>query len=331
MCWNWFYFNNKKAEDFKDFEIIKNYLENENPDISKRTLSQQASQMDKFLNKMVVGTRVIIKDAPNRNYIIGQIISKTEILPDFEQYFIKKVKWSQDRISMDDLSEDFNNSLGGIMTIMELANDKVAELERVLNKNLNQKQNLSNDNLQTFFGENFKKDVNEKNYENSLSNNFKETDINLTDKAIEQISQKIDFLDPEQMQDLVAGILRAMGYYTFINGTGGPDGGYDILASDDPLMLGNQRIKVEVKHRKNTSMTAKDIRSFMGILNNYEKGLYVSTGGFTSDAKNHDRNSKNPLTLIDKEKLITLIFQYYDNFDSETKKLLPLKKIYIVE
>ena len=35
-----------------------------------------------------------------------------------------------------------------------------------------------------------------------------------------------------------------------------------------------------------------------------------------------------PITLIDSDELINLIIQYYDNFDSETKALIPLTKIY---
>jgi len=56
--------------------------------------------------------------------------------------------------------------------------------------------------------------------------------------------------------------------------------------------------------------------------------LYVSTGGFSKDAKYEAERSTIPVTLIDADELGILIVQYYDSFDSETRTLIPLVKIY---
>jgi restriction system protein len=48
-------------------------------------------------------------------------------------------------------------------------------------------------------------------------------------------------------------------------------------------MLTEPRILVEVKHRSG-QMGSKEIRSFKAILTGH-KGLYVSTGGFSKEAK----------------------------------------------
>ena len=74
-------------------------------------------------------------------------------------------------------------------------------------------------------------------------------------------------------------------------------------------------------------MGSKDIRSFHDILRG-RKGLYVSTGGFSKDAKYEAERSTEQLTLIDADRLVELIIQNYDNFDVETKLLVPLSKIY---
>lgn len=78
------------------------------------------------------------------------------------------------------------------------------------------------------------------------------------------------------MQELVAGILRAMGYRNMILSPG-PDRGKDIIASPDGLGLENPKIKVEVKHRT-AQMGSQELRSFLAILREGDKGLYVSTG-----------------------------------------------------
>ena len=146
------------------------------------------------------------------------------------------------------------------------------------------------------------------------------------ERAHEFIKDKVLSLDWEEMQELVAGILRGMGYKTRISPKG-PDRWRDVIASPDGLGLEEPRIIVEVKHRKET-MGVDAIRSFTGGLRAGDKGLYVSTGGFTKEAKYEAERSNIPMTLIDSDEMVRLITQYYDNFDSDTSALVPLRKIY---
>src|SRR5262249_1143251 len=81
------------------------------------------------------------------------------------------------------------------------------------------------------------------------------------ERANEFIEDVIDSLDWEDMQHLVAGVLRAMGYRTTV-AEPGPDRGVDIFASPDGLGLEEPRIFVEVKHRA-AQMGAKEIRAFV--------------------------------------------------------------------
>ena len=145
------------------------------------------------------------------------------------------------------------------------------------------------------------------------------------EKAHEFIKDKLVTLDWDEMQELVAGILRGMGYKTQVSSKGA-DRGKDILASPDGLGLEEPRIKVEVKHRQG-QMGAKEIRSFIAGLSG-AKGVYVSTGGFSTEAKYEAERATTPTTLVDTDMLVSLIIQHYDNFDIETRTLLPLTKIY---
>lgn len=78
-------------------------------------------------------------------------------------------------------------------------------------------------------------------------------------------------------------MLKAMGYCARVMPKG-PDGGRDVVASPDALGLESPRIVAEAKHRKG-AMGAPAVRSFIGGLRAGDRGLYVSTGGFTKEAR----------------------------------------------
>ena len=141
----------------------------------------------------------------------------------------------------------------------------------------------------------------------------------MQEKALEFVKDKISSLGWDEMQELTAGLLRAMGYKTMVSQKG-PDRGRDIQASPDGLGLEEPRIVVEVKHRSG-QMGATEIRSFTGGLRQGNKGLYISTGGFTKEAKYEAERSSVPVTLIELDILAKLITQYYDNLDTDTKTL----------
>ena len=67
--------------------------------------------------------------------------------------------------------------------------------------------------------------------------------------AFERIEDQVNQLDWADLQELVAGILRAMNYKTQVSPPGS-DLGRDILASPDGFGFEQPRIVVEVKHRK---------------------------------------------------------------------------------
>lgn len=100
------------------------------------------------------------------------------------------------------------------------------------------------------------------------------------------------------------------------------------MASPDGLGFTHPRIKVEVKHRSQTKIGAQDIRGFLGALREGDKGLFVSTGGYTKEAKYEADRANIPITLLTLEDLAVLITDNYENFDIEARTLLPLVKVY---
>ena len=284
---------NKIPENFL-LEEIKKLCKNTYEDMKEGKINTSANQIYKFVSIFQKGDRVVTYDKFTRLYHIGTIQSEYKFNTDLkDQHHYREVIWEHEK-SRDQLLQTSRNTLGATLTIFQLNDEIVNDLlkEEVEKEEVEETDNLVEDVLEN---------------------------------SDEFLKDKILSLDWEMMQDLVAGLLRAMGYKTIVSPKGS-DRGQDVIASPDGFGLEEPRIKVEVKHRKG-QMGAPDIRNFSGGLRN-EKGIYVSTGGFTKEAKYEAERSQKPLTCVDIELLVEMIKQYYETFDIEAKTILPLKKIY---
>lgn len=146
--------------------------------------------------------------------------------------------------------------------------------------------------------------------------------------ATDSIRSKIIDKHAYEFQDLVAALLRAMGYFTPFVAPPGPDGGIDIIAYRDPLGTITPRIKIQVKHRKDKA-SVTEIRQLMGLLQkDGDVGMFISSGGFTPDAKKTALNSHVHVELIDLDRFISLWQDFYQRMNDEDKALLPLLPFY---
>jgi hypothetical protein len=161
----------------------------------------------------------------------------------------------------------------------------------------------------------------------------KETIINieqLEEQANEGIRQYIKAKNPYEFQDMVAALLRAMGYYTPFVAPKGRDGGVDVIAYIDALGAKVPRIKVQVKHMPDDSIPAKDIRSLLGILRDGDIALFVTSGTYSQQARTEALTSKTYIKLIDGEEFIQMWQDNYSKMTDEDKNMLPLKHIAFV-
>ncbi len=75
-------------------------------------------------------------------------------------------------------------------------------------------------------------------------------------------------------------------------------------------------------------MGSQEIRTFLGGRHKDDKGLYVSTGGFTKDARYEAERASIPTTLMDLDQLVDAVIEHYEQLDSESRVLLPLAQLY---
>jgi len=136
--------------------------------------------------------------------------------------------------------------------------------------------------------------------------------------------------DPFEFQEIVADLLRAMGYHVDWVSPPGKDGGVDIIAYTDPLGASGPRIKVQVKRWK-SKVDTDGLRSFVATINSADVGIFVCLAGFTKDAADYARNQETRrITLIDARRLVDLWVEHYEKLADEARQSLPLIPIYFL-
>jgi len=150
------------------------------------------------------------------------------------------------------------------------------------------------------------------------------------EQAWAQIEAHLTSMPPYEFQNLVAALLRGMGYHVGWVAPPGKDGGVDITAYNDPLGTKPPRMKVQVK-RQQQKVAVDGLRSFMALLGNEDVGIFVNSGGFTKDAEEEARTQPSRrVTLLDLEKLVVLWTEHYAKIDEKEKRRLPLVPIYFL-
>ena len=265
-------------------------------------------QVWRFANRIEPGDRIVTYDPSRRVYAVGEAVQKyafdpTALSADYPH--VRHVKWLGD-VPRDALSPASKNSLGSGLTLFEVPAAAAAEIVSALKGQSNTGEVTAS----------IEKEISQ----------FADVFKDIENRSFEFIKDRVDALDWDEMQELIAGILRALGYKTRV-AKPGPDRGADIVASPDGLGFENPRILVEVKHRIGP-MSAKDVRSFLGGRHKDDRGLYVSTGGFTKDARYEADRGTIPLTMWELDDVVENLTRYYDQLDSETRQLVPLKRLY---
>ncbi len=293
------------------------------PDDATASVSNGASQILRFTDEIHIGDGVATYDRDKRLYYLGKVRSKVRWQPQTIASLprAREVEWTH-KVPRDALSKPTRNTLGAIQTLFLINADAVADLRSHALPMDAQSEETSTAIAPKTAAVSAREM--EQTAEETAADNL-EIALESAEQAIEE---RIVRLDWEKMQELVAGVLRAMGYRTSISPRGA-DQGVDIFASPDGLGLQEPRIFVEVKHRPNTSMGSAEVRSFLGGRSAGDKCLYVSIGGFTREARYEAQRANVPIQLLGLTELRRLVVDYYEELDEATRRLIPLRRVYI--
>lgn len=269
---------------------------------NSRRIAQSAGQVSRFALEIEEGHLVLTYDKTEREYLIGKVTGGYEWKPGEhppEYPHVRYVEWA-DTVSRDEFTTSTKNTLGSTLTVFSL-DDCVDEILSVLSGETPEESEDEEDTV-PFVDE-------------------------VENQADELISDILANMDPFIFEELVAAVLRAMGY-TAKKTRDSQDRGIDVVAHPDSLGFEEPYIKAQVK-RQQSKVGSPDMRAFTGTLGNGERGLFVSTGGYTSEAQDAARNAEQRVTLIDRDEFIDLLIQHYDDLESEYQATVPLKQVYI--
>lgn len=276
---------------------------------SPGAIGMWASQIKRFFDELKIGDAVTSYDSNQRVYFLGEILSDVE-KRNHVLGRTRRVSWTQ-KVPRDSLAASTRNTLGAISTLFVIKGQAAADMRANAIPIESEVQKLE------------KKKVPAADEEDDDRILMEE----VAGKANEFIEDRIANLDWEQMQELVAEILTAMGYRARVSPKG-PDRGVDIFASPDGLGLQEPRIFVEVKHRPGNQMGSNEVRAFLGGRQPGDRCLYVSTGGFSKEARYEADRSSIPITLITLSRLRELLVENYDSLSPGGTTLVPLERLY---
>lgn len=273
------------------------------PDKKPGAVPVEAGQLFRFIHEMADGDLVVYPSSVDRQIHIGQVTGPYEFHPEPQPEYPHRrpVKWlrttTRTRFTQGALYE--TGSAMSLFQVKNYADEFVAALEGQIPP----QPSVTEDETVAFVVE--------------------EIEQTTADFIHKQLAKE---LKGHAFADFVAHLLQQMGYRTRVSRPG-PDTGIDIVAHKDELGFEPPFIKVQVKSGEG-SIGAPDVQALYGNIDNSQYGLFVALGTFSNPARNFAQGKGN-LRLIDGEELIGLILQYYDQFDSHYKGLLPLKRIYI--
>lgn len=277
----------------------------------KRLAGNVGGQLDRFANEIAIGDLIVTPNGETRELLYGEVSGSYEFRaapPMGVNRHVRTVNWLGRR-DRDPLPDRVLFTLGSLLTVYAPAFQ--AELKAFLLSGVVAEQTdapTSNGDVESV---------------EDPTGAFEQEARNK-----ELIRKRISELKPYPTQDFVAGVLRALGYYTEVSPPGA-DGGVDIRASRDALFIQPPIVKVQVKARPESKTPPADIRALKGVLEPDERGVFVSTGGFTAPALSEfDRSS---IQLIGMDRLIDLFLENYERLDEETRALVPLRRIWVLE
>jgi len=258
----------------------------------------------------------------NKNYSLSDAIEilvtdfnltnddKRELLPSGKQYkFNNRVGWARTYLKKAGLIESPER---GLFKITEKGHQVLSQKPKIIDKNLLMKY----PNFQEF--QSRKKDtsdveVNDKDNtpEEIIDSTFQEIKESLASELLENIKSTTD----SYFEKIVVKLLIKMGYGGSIIDAGkaigkSGDGGIDGIIKEDKLGL--DVIYIQAKKWSDTHVGRPEIQKFAGSLDMHHanKGVFLTTSKFTSDAKDFVNKIQKKIILIDGNKLAHYMIDY---------------------
>ena len=282
------------------------------PDAHPSKQGNVTRMLHQFSSVIEVGDIILTPIKATNRVLFGEVVSQYKYDSSADlgpRSNIREIKWLRTDVGRSELSTPMRNTMGSLLTLFSLDAHRL-EIDALL-QHRTPETRAEQHRIDEKHAEVVSDATNAETIESAARDRI--TDILYTN------------FDNYEFEDLVRAVLVAMGYRA--SGKSGPgiDGGVDIIATTDALGLNPERINVQAKHRQGAS-GGPDIQQLMGTLAQQERGLFVSLGGFTNEAR---RMRDSRVTLLDGDAFIDLLLEYYEKLGAEMQARLPLKRVYL--
>lgn len=316
ICIGWTRIGNLAPYDTRD--KMKAAYRKGYPEASDGSIRSSYGQVFRFAHEMQVGDPVVYPIKGSRDILLGEIAGPYRWAEDDlklvenDYYNVRKVKWLK-RVPRIVFSQDALHSFGGFSSVAT-SNDYLEEVIAVLKSDNAIPSTAKPNDASTL---------------KASEPEVGEPKVNLAERAVEETE---DYLlrqwsrTTQQFEHVVAAVFRAMGYTAQVQ-QGTHDLGVDVIAHPDPLGVQPPLLKIQAKSGTG-KIGAKEVKELRGLLNQGEKGVLVSLGGFSTDSRHVQQNDAD-LVLIDGKRFVALFLEFYDHLDAETRNRFPLQRVHV--
>lgn len=272
------------------------------PNAKPGSIPVSAGQIFRFVHEMEVGDIVVYPSKQDRMINIGCVVGPYEYVVDSDAEYPhrRKTQWLKS-LNRDEFSQSALYEVGSAMTLFSVTSHTEEFLSALSGKITPSGPELDEETTAT------------------IAEQFEETTEDFVIKRLKDGQTAYEF------EHFVAHLLQCMGYFARVTKASG-DGGIDVIAHRDELGFEPPIIKVQCKQTL-ASHGRPDVQKLYGAIEKEEKGLFVTLGSFTPDAKTFEQSKPN-LRLIDGKTLVELVFAHYDKFSPKYRALLPLRRTY---
>ena len=286
-------------------------------DRKPKTIQNWVSQIWPFAHEIKKGDLVIVPLKSQPAVQIGEVTGDYHFEPEGPNPFFhwRPVKWIGEAIPRSHFAQDLRFTFGAFMTICRVQRNNAEARIAAMQAN-----NWKPETISSITQISVPATGDEEAYR-----------TNVEEIAQDQIAQLImTHFKGDDLTRLVAAILKAQGYETYVSPQG-RDGGRDILAGAAPLGFGMPHLCVEVKS-EDSPIDRSTVDKLIGNVSkfNASEGLFVSWSGFKSNVQKELEQSFFHVRLWTQKELLEALFANYDHMDDDIKAELPLKRIWAI-
>lgn len=287
-----------------DREAFKQKVSQVYPTIKPGAIPNYAGQLFRFIHEMQIGDLIAYPDKFERKIYLGEVTGAYVYDPNKSSDYpnMRSVKWLGS-FPRTQFSQGALYEVGSAMSFFQVKNF-AEEFRAVLDGKPVTVSPVEQDETVAL-----------------VSGEIEDT---TRDFILKRLSQEFKGLP---LEGFVVHLFEAMGYHARQTMRNEPS--VDVIAHKDHLGIEPPIIKIQVKSSEGTA-SDKDVSALCGKLGNGEAGVFITLGGFSSHARDQEKNRPN-LRLIDGDELVDLILQHYDRFDAKHKGVLPLRRVYVPE